>query len=409
MNRWQALYRSYHPIVWTLLLGTVLANVASSMALPFLAVYLSRTTEMSPLLIGITIGVGPLASTFGGFIGGNLSDRFGRKKVMLAALFTWTLVFAGFALSTAVWAFVLLNALNGLCRSFFEPSSQALIADLTPQDRRLKAFGLRYTAINIGATVGPLIGAYLAFLSANLAFFITSFVYLVYAIALSYMMSKIPFENDAPKGDKVTFRSALKVMRRDVPLRYYLLGGILVNLGYSQVNSTLPQHVELTVADGVALYSVLLSFNAVVCVLLQMPLSHWAQKGTLVRTMVTGVSLFALGYVLFAVAWNWPTYLLAMFVLTLGEILVFPNTSVFIDQLAEGNGMRGTYFGAFTFRSIGHFIGPFAGGYVLQTIGGHWLYGMCAVVVLSSALCFKAGQKRYLEGLSWKRSETFTA
>ena len=352
--------------------------------------------------------MGPLAQTFGGFIGGNLSDRFGRKNVMRAALFTWSLVFAGFALSNAVWAFVVLNILNGLCRSFFEPSSQALIADLTPQERRLKAFGQRDTAINIGATVGPLIGAYLAFLSANLAFFITASVYLAYALALSYMMSRIPFESDADKREKVTFRSALRVMRRDVPLRYYLLGGILVNLGYSQVNSTLPQHVEMTVTDGVALYSVLLSFNAVVCVLLQMPLSHWAQKGTLVRTMVTGVSLFALGYALFAVAWNWPMYLLAMFVLTLGEILVFPNTSVFIDQLAE-NGMRGTYFGAFTFRSIGHFIGPFAGGFVLQTIGGHWLYGLCAVVVISSALCFAAGQKRYLEGLSWKKSETFTA
>ncbi|MGB8955116.1 MAG: MFS transporter [Tumebacillaceae bacterium] len=408
MNRWQTLFRSYHPIVWTLLLGTVMANMASSMALPFLAVYLSRTTEMSPLLIGITIGVGPLASTFGGFIGGNLSDRFGRKKVMLAALYTWALVFVGFALSSAVWAFVLLNALNGLCRSFFEPSSQALIADLTPQDRRLKAFGLRYTAINIGATLGPLVGAYLAFVSANLAFFITAIVYLLYALALSYLMAKISFEIDAGKQEKVTFRSAMNVMRRDVPLRYYLLGGILVNLGYSQVSSTLPQHVGMTIADGVTLYSVLLSFNAIVCVLLQMPLSHWAQKGTLVRAMVTGVSLFALGYLLFAVAWNWPTYILAMLVLTLGEILVFPNTSVFIDQLAE-NGMRGTYFGAFQFRSIGHFIGPFAGGFVLQTIGGHWLYGLCAAVVISSALCFAAGQKRYLEGLSWKKTETFTA
>lgn len=57
MNRWQAFYRSNHPIVWTLLLGTVLANVASSMALPFLAVYLSRTTEMSSLLIGIPIDI----------------------------------------------------------------------------------------------------------------------------------------------------------------------------------------------------------------------------------------------------------------------------------------------------------------------------------------------------------------
>jgi len=79
MNRIRMSLQSYHPIVHSLILGTVLARAAGSMSLPFLAIYLSRQ-GMSPVLIGLTIGAGALAGTVGGFIGGTLSDRLGRKK-----------------------------------------------------------------------------------------------------------------------------------------------------------------------------------------------------------------------------------------------------------------------------------------------------------------------------------------
>ena len=83
MIRLRGFLSSYHPIVHTLILGTVMARAASSMSLPFLAIYLARHTSMSAVMIGIVIGMGSLAGTIGGFIGGTLSDRFGRRIRLL--------------------------------------------------------------------------------------------------------------------------------------------------------------------------------------------------------------------------------------------------------------------------------------------------------------------------------------
>ncbi|MCF6093938.1 MFS transporter [Microaerobacter geothermalis] len=396
MERLRVFFHSYHPVVWALLLGTIIARSASFMALPFLAVYLSRTTEMSPILIGLTIGMGPLAGTIGSFIGGNLSDRFGRKVIMLSALFAWSGVFVGFGLSAHPMAFVLLNAVNGLCRSFFEPTSQALIADLTPREKRMKAFGMRYTAINIGATVGPLIGAYLGMISASLAFFITAGVYLVYAVSLLVLMSTVTIQNPSPSREAVTLRSALRVVKNDIPLRYFILGGVLVNLGYSQVESTLPQYLEGFIDNGVLLYSILLSTNAITVVILQIPISHWAEKRSLMRVMVVGSFLFSIGYMGFAIFQNWTGLIASMVILTLGEILLFPSGSIFIDQLA-GEQLRGTYFGASGFRSLGFFLGSWIGGYILQGIGGSGLFWIISFVAASSSIFYYLGQRKFLD------------
>ncbi|HSO57995.1 MAG TPA: hypothetical protein VLQ66_07130 [Paenisporosarcina sp.] len=60
----------FHPVVWTLLIGTVFARGASFMALPFLALYLSNTHGIHPIWIVITFGLSPLTGILVGFIGG---------------------------------------------------------------------------------------------------------------------------------------------------------------------------------------------------------------------------------------------------------------------------------------------------------------------------------------------------
>jgi MFS family permease len=395
----------FHPIVWVLLIGTVLARGSAFMTLPFLSIYLSRNMDLSPMIIGLTVGMSPLMGTVGGFIGGHLSDRYGRKRVMLLSIFTLAIVFYCFTLAKSQGWFILLNALNGLCNSFFEPTSQALMGDVTDQKKRMNVYSLRYTAINVGASVGPLLGAYFANHSAKLSFIITASTYFIYAIVLVYFMNRIVITPNEQTKKTVSFRDAFSIVKRDRALRYLILGIILVNIGYVQIDSNLPQHLAHTLKDGVVIFSILLSINAIMVVILQMPISHFAEKFKPMQTMVVGAILIAAGLTGFSFVNGWVIAILSIFLVTLGEILIFPANSILIDQLAPDH-LRGTYFGAGQFRKIGSFVGPIIGGYFLTHLDGQKMFWLISIITLTSIFFFTVGNRAHVKKLETNDGST---
>ncbi|WP_462409711.1 MDR family MFS transporter [Neobacillus sp. Marseille-QA0830] len=399
MNKLKQYIRQFHPIIWALLIGTVLSRGSAVMTLPFLSLYLSRNMDISPVIIGLTVGMSPLMGTVGGFIGGHLSDRFGRKPVMLTALFMLAFVYYGFIAANDPGWFILLNALNGLSNSFFEPTAQALMADLTEQKNRMKVYSLRYTAINVGASVGPLLGAYLANTSAKLSFAITGSTYLLYGIVLFILMRNMAITKNGANKKVTSFMDAFHIIRTDKALRYLVAGIILINIGYSQVDSNFPQFLEKNIENGVYLFSILLTINAVMVVVLQMPISHLAEKLTMMQGMIVG-SLFMVGGLAgFGLVHGWVTAILAMILFTLGEILIFPSNSMMIDRLAPEH-LRGTYFGAGQFRKIGNFAGPIIGGSLLSHFGGHAMFWTISFVALFSVVFFATGNRTFMRSQS---------
>lgn len=407
MNRLRGFLSSFHPIVHTLILGTVMARAASSMSLPFLAIYLARHTSMSAVMIGIVIGMGALTGTVGGFIGGTLSDRFGRRIIMLAALFGWAFVFIGFGVVKLPILFMLLNMLNGLCRSFYEPVSQVLMADLTEPEKRLKVFSMRYMAINVGVAVGPLLGAFFATMNGALPFLLTGIVYFIYAVTLYALLIAFGIEKiEGEKKSTVTFGSAWRVIRSDTTFRLYILGGIIGAVGYSQVMVTLSQYLEQSFTDGVKMFAVLMSVNAIVVIAMQIPLIRLAEKYTPIVAIAFGNLMFALGDVGFAFSHSLVWLIVSMGIFTLGEILNYPAANMLIDKLAPEH-MRGTYFGAQTLTNVGHFMGPWVGGFLLVFYGGNTLYVLMAVLTLTGTIFYWNGAIRQNMAKTTSKKEIF--
>ncbi|MBD1370774.1 MFS transporter [Hazenella sp. IB182357] len=390
MGKMERVFSSYHPLVWTLLIGTGFSRIAIFMSLPFMAIYLHEQ-GLSPFLIGLVIGAGPLCATFGGFIGGYLSDRLGREKIMLGALFVWSGVFMGFSFTSEAWIFLMLNILNGLCSSFFEPTGQALMADLTPQKMRRRMFGYRYFAINVGGALGPILGAVLTSTSASLAFLITGLSFFVYMLALMVMMKRY-HTNEREETERVTLTRAINVLRKDVKFRYFILGAILFIIGFSQLHSNLSLYINQESENATWIYPMLISGNAIIVILLQIPLTRWTEKWPVVRNMTLGTSLLALGLFCFGMAGHWAWFVIGLLWFTIGEILVFPTSSVFIDQLAPP-ALRGTYFGAASFQRIGNFLGPVLGGWLLQYLGGFTMFSIISMCTLVAIVCYRKGAK----------------
>jgi len=397
--------KGYHPFVWVLIGGTLFARLASSMSVPYIALYLTKKMDIQPFWVGVIVGVGALAGTFGGFAGGNLSDRFGRKKMMLGTLVVWGAVFCGFALVESAWLFLILNLLNGLCRSFFEPSAQAMIADLTPEEKRMRVFSIRYLAIHIGTAIGPGIGAALALLSASLIFWTTGFMYWIYAGLLIVLMMRIQVKETVDGSKPPTgLADAFRVLMRDRILQFAILGGMLAFVGYSQIETNLPLMLSQDL-PGQNLYPVIITLNAVLIIALQMFLIQWAEKRPLIYSMITGAGLMAAGLFCFAAGGHWSVYVCGIFILTVGEILLLPVGGMYIDSLAPQR-LRATYYGANMFRQLGLFAGPMLGGWLMERLGGRWAFVLIALITASAMIFYWLGhwaaQKEVSREKNWR-------
>ena len=363
-----------HPLIWNIVIGTVFGRMATSMSIPFLAIYLTNVKGVSATETGMIIAVSSFVGIATSFFGGYFSDRFGRKKVLLISIFLWSFVFIGFGSVVAVWGFFLMNALNGFCRSVFEPASRALLADLTEPKNRLIIFNMRYTAINVGVIFGPLLGFYLGSSESTSAFFIAAGVYALYGVSLLLTYQKTSFktapgENNS-SGGHVKLMDALQITKSDQILLWSLIGFILAITGYSQLSSTLPQYLSNTslIENGAKAFSILLALNAFTVITIQYPLLTIGKKYSPLTSIMIGSILTSVGLIGFGLAKGMLSFVIVMILFTAGEVLMFSMTDLFMDNIAKPH-LRGTYFGAMGFTQIGNVIGPALGGFLLDSFG----------------------------------------
>ncbi|WP_044748350.1 MDR family MFS transporter [Bacillus alveayuensis] len=376
-----------HPISVNIIIGTLFSRMATFMTFPFLAIYLTKTKGISPVEAGMIIGVSEFVSLFGGFIGGHLSDLYGRKKIMLASIFVWPFVFIGFATAKHVFMFFILNALNGLCRSFFEPSSRALLSDITKQENKLFVFNLRYAAINVGAAVGPLIGLKIGSATSTTAFWMTALVYVLYGISLFFMFQRIGnivSTGQSSNQERPTFMMTCRMITHDKILLLSLVGMTLGIAGFSQFKSTIPQYLSSApyFQDGVQLFSYLIVVNAITVLIAQYPVSRIGKYYSPVVSIMLGTVTVGLGLFLFGLFHQPWLLVMAMVIFTIGEVMMFTMSDLFIDQIAKPN-MKGLYFGAMGFTAIGSAFGPTLGGFFISIFGfshADYLFGSLALL-----------------------------
>lgn len=387
-------YKTYHPIVWFLIVGTAVTRVASFMSLPFLAIHLADNLRLNSFTIGFILGMSGLTGSIGGFIGGYLSDRWGRRPIMLIAFSVWTGVFFGFWFAEQPYHFLILNGLNGLCRAFFEPTSQALMADVSRPEQRLRIFNLRYVAINVGMVVGPVIGSYLYYLVSTQVFLYTGAVYAVYLFFLFRISSKYRRDTGRRDGERIRFSQCLGVIRRDQALGCFVLAGILFFTVYAQIDSSLP--IFLAQLEKSQLYPALLAINAGIVVLFQYFVSRWTEKKSILTSLLVGCCFVILGFFSFAAGEEHSAFITGIILITFGEILIFPVSSLFIDRLADDR-MRGIYYGANQFSQMGLFLGPLVGGWLLDAVGGRNLWWLMVLATLYIIWFYALGYRKYAQ------------
>src|SRR5262249_40656443 len=160
-----------------------LMRTAFFMVWPFLSVILIRDFHLPTSEIGLILGSSATAGSLTGFHLGNLSDRFGRRTLMIARCIGSIAAFLLLSAPDSVLLYSLGAILVGLSRAAIETPGSALIAEsINEQYVRELAFHGRYFLANAGASVGPLMGFVFGLATQHTTFAITAVAYLVFTV-----------------------------------------------------------------------------------------------------------------------------------------------------------------------------------------------------------------------------------
>lgn len=291
----------FNPTIWSVIIGTLIARTSYYMAWPFLIVILYREYNTSATDVGITLGLSALVSVLFGFYSGYISDRLGRKWIILSGCFIS--VFAYFEISRVnhLEYFYFLIVLCGLTKPMIEETGKALISDnlVDAHDREL-ALNLRYFAINVGGALGPLLGVQIALSTPKALFGATAITYLIFAFWLLIIFYYHPESGRFKQQAAPSFFNALQVLKRDKTLLKLVFANTLMMFVYAHFTSTIPQiltregnnHVEFIIAG-------LVMINTLTIVCCQFPLLKLMQHFRLISRAKMGISLMGIAQLLF--------------------------------------------------------------------------------------------------------------
>ena len=170
MNPWRGLGGLPREL-WILFIAT-LVNRAGTMALVFLTLYGTRSLGLTDGQAGLVFTVYGIGAIITAPLAGRLSDRAGPLRVMKLSLFFSGAVLFVLPFAQTLFAILVITFLWAVAGEALRPASMAIISDVAAPEQRKPAFALNRLAINLGMSVGPVVGGFLAEVSFKAIFFV---------------------------------------------------------------------------------------------------------------------------------------------------------------------------------------------------------------------------------------------
>ncbi len=385
--RLRPLVATYPRAFWMLVVGTFV-NRTGLVVLPFLALFLTTQRGLGIPQATAAVSLYGAGAFAGGFVGGWLSDRVGRRPVLLLSLVGGALAIAALPFARTFAAIAVAAVVFGGLGEMYRPAVSAAVADLVPEERQPRAFAIVYWAINLGAAVGPALGGLIAARSYLGLFVLDGATMLAYGfVVLLAIPETRPVAADADAGSSLRLRPAV----RDGALAVLALAVLGVGVGFFQLFSALPLTMH---ADGLSEldYGLIVTINGGLIVLVGLPVAGWVGDRLLGWAVPTAVALIALGLAFNAPAHSFLGYALAGAVWTMGEMAFLPVVPTIVSRLAPAH-LRGSYQGVYHAAwGLAKMIGPALGGLVLAGAGAAALWSGAGALVAGAALLLAALQ-----------------
>jgi MFS family permease len=388
-NPWSGL-RGLPVEIWVLCAVT-LVNRAGTMVLPFLALYITRDLGHSATVAGFAFVVYGVGAMLAAPVSGRLTDRVGPRRMMQLSLLTSGLVVLTIPLARDLVSLYAIVFAWAVTAESLRPASMTVVGELVPPEQRKPAFTLVRLAINLGMSLGPALGGFLAMSSFRLLFFVDGGTTLVAFLVLAFA----PWRTRSVEPDRATETNGGTLVPRvsgaahtDGRLLLFLFAGVIVSCVFFQQQAAMPLYLVEGLKFTEATYGLLCAINTGIIILCEIPISsltsHWPHRVGL----VLGSALFAVGFGALAFVDDIWSVAGTIVVWTFGEMLLMPAMSSYVTDISPPD-RRGEYMGLYTMAfSLSFTIAPGLGTEVLERFGASAVWMGCLVTGLVSAAIF---------------------
>ncbi|MFN2466087.1 MAG: MFS transporter [Candidatus Dormibacteria bacterium] len=359
--------------------GVFVVETGSFAVIPILPLFL-RERGVGYTTVGLVVGITFAVSFAAQYPMGRLSDRYGRRLFLIAGALVFAVSGAGFVLPLPVTGLLGLRVLQGLAVSAFFPSANALVADLSPPDRRGRAYGWLQAARISGLTVGPALGGVVALLGRSVVFETTAALELLAAAMLAVTIpANLLHVHDEPAEATVSAEAVTTLRRRQ---RLTFLGVASLMAGFTFLFGSYGTVWGLFMRTlGASDAMVGISFSAFGLPLLVFtPLAGWlADRFDRRRLAVIGYAAGGLCAPLYPLVRSIPVILAIGVVEGSMLSLADPATGALVMEDVPASRRAGVQGGLFAIQSAAEGLGALAGGYLFSLGPGVPFYAGAAL------------------------------
>jgi MFS family permease len=381
LTKIKSVYAEYPKTFWTLVVVTFIDKLGGFLLFPFFALYITKKFDVGMTEVGILFALFAGSSFIGSFIGGALTDRIGRRSMIIFSLLTSAFSTLAMGFVDSLQAFYLIAMVSGIFTDTGGPAYNALVGDLLPEGKRAQGFGVLRVALNLSAVIGPAIGGFLATRSYLALFVIDAIISSIVAVIVYFTLPETKPElqpGTQPESVAGSFRGYFRVFR-DGAFLFFMLASVLAWMTYMNMNTTLGVFLRDVHRIPESGYGYIISLNAIIVVLFQFWTTRRLQKYPPMLVMALGTLLFAVGFVMYGLFSSFIWFMLAMVVITIGEMVAIPVANAEVINFAPED-MRGRYGAVYGISWMLPFaVGPYLAGLLMDNYDPNLLWYACGV------------------------------
>lgn len=377
--------RSNNFALYILMFNMFITMSGIGLIIPIMPEYLA-TFGVAGQALGFLIALFSFAQFIFSPIAGDLSDKHGRKNLIIVGMLIFGLSQIAFGLAANLWILFAVRFISGIGAAFLVPPIMAFVADITTLEERGRGMGLLGASMSLGFMIGPAIGGFLSNISLQAPFYFATGAALLAAI-ISYFILPNPAPRESSQEEVSLKRENLvQQLKRSTQMPYFMMLIVMFvfSFGLANFQSTISLYVDHKYAYTPSQIAILITVGGFVGVVAQTfiinPLFNKFGEMRVVHVNLI-IAAFAMISILFVDSFS--TILLVSMVFFTATALLRPAVNTIVSKLADTE--QGFAAGMMTaYMSLGNMIGPALAG-ILFDIDIRYPYIIGMVILLA---CF---------------------